>query len=366
MAILNPPTALDSPSTLGQSYLYLLRGDQWNAATQLFSTQEIRDKMTYLFSSPYEVIRSLRVYPFDLNAYASQFAGPYNLKLGFAEFPSIGTVSRINEFSNVIDLGQIEVVGWADNFLDYAPYTQMQLYLPYIGFVKIDPKAVLHKWLHVYYVVDYTKGTVQGYAVRQETDTPGADDYILSINEGVIALDIPVLSNNAASLANQARIADKQASSENAVTAATTAVATTAAIVTAIVGIVTGGAGAIVGGVAGAVGSLAGGAAKAYRTSVSHTNAIASLESHFGATGVPAGISSWYAPQRAMLYKGHVRRWLPQDFDKIYGRPLEATRDLSALSGYTEVKDIHLHGFDNATDAELKEVELLLKTGVYL
>ena len=49
--------------------------------------------------------------------------------------------------------------------------------------------------------------------------------------------------------------------------------------------------------------------------------------------------------------------------ESIEGYPINGTYKLSALSGYTRVKEIHLRGIP-ATDEEINELESILKSGV--
>lgn len=374
MAILNVPSSANSPSTNGRSYLYVLTPQQWQLATTQFADETVRDKMKYLFASPYEVIRSFRVYPFDLSTWATEIAGPWLFRLGFADLTAaVGNVGRIMDFSKVIDLGQTYVAEWSGSFLDFEPYTNVQIYLPYIGFVALKAKDIVNCYVHVYYVVDYATGTVKGYVVRQLISNPSTDDRILAIGEGVIGLDIPILSNNAASLANQQRIAEKHASTQSAIIGATSGAATAAGLIAAIAGFATGNVGLGIKGTIAAVGATAAGTTSLVQTGVSRANTVAALESHFGAVGEPGGVSAWYAPQRAILYRGHINVEEPADYSEFFGRPLEKTRELNTMHGYTEISKIHLQQFGSQTASnnipaptsqELDEIETLLRSGV--
>ena len=53
----------------------------------------------------------------------------------------------------------------------------------------------------------------------------------------------------------------------------------------------------------------------------------------------------------------------PGTQNMLEGYPINSTYKLSALSGYTRVKEIHLRGIP-ATDEEIAELESLLKSGV--
>ena len=56
---------------------------------------------------------------------------------------------------------------------------------------------------------------------------------------------------------------------------------------------------------------------------------------------------------------------LAENFKSFKGYPSNITATLSSLKGYTEVEYIHLKNI-KATDAEIEEIEALLKEGVII
>lgn len=56
------------------------------------------------------------------------------------------------------------------------------------------------------------------------------------------------------------------------------------------------------------------------------------------------------------------------DYNKLYGKPLGDVRQLSTLTGYTEISSIHLEGvgFGTATQKELAMLEQILSDGIIL
>lgn len=56
------------------------------------------------------------------------------------------------------------------------------------------------------------------------------------------------------------------------------------------------------------------------------------------------------------------------DYNKLYGRPLGDVRQLSTLTGYTEISAIHIEGtgFGTATQKELAMLEQILSNGIIL
>lgn len=342
----------------------------------LFKDSAAQEKMKYIFPSPYEVIRGVRVYPYDVTA-TGVHSSTYDFKLGYlnvtTEMAGFGQVQALREFGAVLDLGQIAVTHHymsSVSFLDYAPYTKMQLWLPYIGFIDIDPQAVMDHYIHVYYVIDYHTGKCTAYTVRQRVNVPNTDDHIINISEGIIGLELPIMTDNAVALANQQKIIEANADAESRSTAVASGVSMVASMLAMV------GAAVLAPSVAAGVIGIAGGAASAMGagikgvTSISRiedaaANSVAGLEQHFGGSGTSSGAAMWYAPQTVQLHIGRLHAYYPEHYDELYGKPLMQTRDLSAVHGYTEVGRIHLKGFEGATASELAEIESLLQSGVH-
>lgn len=58
------------------------------------------------------------------------------------------------------DFGTVTVDKYSDSFLDYNTYTQVSLYLPYIGTVDLDTNMVMGKAINIKYVIDVYTGNL--------------------------------------------------------------------------------------------------------------------------------------------------------------------------------------------------------------
>ena len=54
------------------------------------------------------------------------------------------------------------------------------------------------------------------------------------------------------------------------------------------------------------------------------------------------------------------------NYYNLCGRPLQEVKQLDSLTGYTEISDVHLEGFDGATYGEIATLNSLLKSGIIL
>lgn len=57
-----------------------------------------------------------------------------------------------------LDCGEIDLDEFFGNIFDYAPYTILQLYLPFIGIVELDPSYCMRSTVSIYYTVDVFTG----------------------------------------------------------------------------------------------------------------------------------------------------------------------------------------------------------------
>lgn len=77
--------------------------------------------------------------------------------------------------------------------LDYAPHTEMRLYLPFCGWIDIDPSAVVGGSIKVRYMCDNITGNVTAYVLC--TDRNGAESSLYTAT-GNCAVSMPVVGND--------------------------------------------------------------------------------------------------------------------------------------------------------------------------
>ena len=84
---------------------------------------------------------------------------------------------------------------FGNSFLDYEPFTQFELYVPFCGTVEISPAEILNRELWVKLVVDFMTGTCIGYVY--------SDDLLIKTVNGTIAIQIPVTGTENATVNSQ-------------------------------------------------------------------------------------------------------------------------------------------------------------------
>lgn len=131
--------------------------DMYQLAQKLWS-QNFFDTIIKNFQSPMDNIVSLHVVPF--NVYA---ATQRNIIIGNYDTEIPSNMLTTTYFD--IDCGIIELTGAYKTFADYAPFTDLALYLPYIGIVPISPDDIMNGAINVKYHIDVFSGACVAFVM---------------------------------------------------------------------------------------------------------------------------------------------------------------------------------------------------------
>ena len=261
------------------------------------------EQLKKLFNDPMQAIIGLhKVYS------PVQTTGQGTIKCGYldSEVPS----KLVSEQYVTVDCGSVDVQEYFGNVFDYPPYTEISIYLPFIGIRQLDPSDVMRSTISVKYHVDVLTGACLA-EVNVQRDASGGTLYTFS---GDAAVRYPVSSGS-------------------------------------YMGIVSGLIGVATSIVSGNLLPALGGATRL------HTNVdrSGSFTGNSGAMGskVPYIIIS--RPQTAMADK----------FETLSGYPSNTYTPLSVCKGFTQVKYCHVENL-TATETEKNEIERMLKEGVIL
>lgn len=157
---LNPPatgeggTPIVPPVTGKASALYSIYNptlEQVNSLGAWLWSSNFIDQLLKLFSSPMDAIIGLH------KIYATPATGAVqNIKVGYLDS---GVSSKVvTEQYTTIDCGTINCYEYFGNVLDYNPYTNLRLYLPFIGIIELANSDVMRSNINVVYHVDVLTG----------------------------------------------------------------------------------------------------------------------------------------------------------------------------------------------------------------
>lgn len=269
------------------------------------------DTFKKMFFDPMQAIVSLHevfVHPTD--------AGATTIQLGYVD-TNIST-AYINDTSYVLNCGTLKIPEFYQNTLDYEPYTTFDIFLPFIGFRKLQASDIVDNYVTVSYTIDL----ITGSCVADIIVDKGTFKACMYQFTGNCAIQIPISSGNF----NQ--------------------------IISNAIGIAASGFATLASG--GSLAPLMIGA-----TANALTNSRAQVE-RGGTLGGNAGALTYKKP---FIICTRQKSVVPYEYEKFTGFPASSQIRLGRCEGYTRVKSCHLEDM-KGTDREKRELERILKEGI--
>ena len=143
----------------------------------------------FLTNNPIDAIVSLQRYPMSIPKVSATTIKLGKTDTGIAAYEMEKTAYFYLFYGSTIN------PKFGDSFLDYEPYTKMELYIPFCGTIQLNPADIIGRTLNVQLVVDFTTGTATGFIM--------SDDLVIETVNGNIAIDIPVTGTQAVTVASQ-------------------------------------------------------------------------------------------------------------------------------------------------------------------
>lgn len=309
-----------SSSATGLLHVYNPTVEQVNAfGVWLWTTfsGDIIDTISKLFNNPMEAVIGLH------ELYCTPITGePDTIKAGFldSEVPSRLVIQRYTE----INCGAITVPEYWGNYLDYAPYTKVYCYLPFIGIVELNTDDIIGHGVQVVYKIDTYNGSCIAMIITSKNRNQECVKYQFS---GNCAVEVPITSGMKSAMQS------------------------------ALIGAATCAIGAATAGVGG--GMLAGmSAVSGVKNGLNSKNSV-SHSGSFGSSYGAMGIKKPYFIVRRPIQK------VVKNYNKKYGYPAHSMVTIGNCSGYLRCRDFDVQS-STATEEEKKRIEILLKEGVYV
>lgn len=297
-------------------------------ASYLWSNDFITSMVKELYADAMDVIISLGFFPFSITA-----AGTKEIKVGDR---GTGIISNYPSAKYIkFDMGSVNLKTTLGAYIDYAPYTKGDIYIPFVGYVPLDIDAFMGHTIGLKYIVDLCTGSAVAILKR---DTDVWQQFACNL-----LTQIPL------SAANYAQMYQ-------------TIIGATAILAGAGIAGAAGIGGAAVGGEAAegaqAIASQSGGAAKAAsgimsaaatKPQIQKSN---NLSLSAGLLGNKKAFIQLYRPNLALPTKQYM----------LQGYPSYVESKLSDCSSYTRVSSVNLT-VPGATGNELALIDSILKTG---
>ena len=263
------------------------------------------DEFSLINNNPIENIISCKAIPYNISG-TTQEITLGNVKTGV-------NGEKISQNFSKQTIGTVTINEHYKSFLDYAPYTNVIIYLPYIGFKELDTSLVMGKTLKIEYTLDVITGGCL------------AQIYVGNIRlyefTGNIGVDISITASNRAQVES--------------------------AYINAGVGVVSS---AMSGNVTGAVNSIIGAATSQY---------------HYSGTGNPSPSCVASTNRTCYVVIDRPQYQALNAFNHTRGRMCCLSKTIGSLKGYTVCdSNVDISGI-SATDEEKEEIVNILSSGFF-
>lgn len=272
------------------------------------------DQLLKMFNDPMQAIIGLHKTFIPPITGAAQ-----DIKVGYLN-SGVSALTVPVQYSSV-DCGTIDCAEYFGSVFDYAPYTRVYLYLPFIGFKELDVAQVMRGRINVRYHGDaFTGSCLAEVSVTRDGESGG----VLYTYSGDCAARYPLSHGSYMGIVN------------GVIGVATSTAMALGGMVNPIMGL-----GGIVNSAMGA------------RNKVEHSGGFSG---NSGAMGIKKPYLVIMRPQTAMA----------NNYKHFTGQPSNSNVVLGSASGYVRVKECHVEDIATATDAEKQMIESALKSGVII
>ena len=272
--------------------------------------------------------------PFDILSHDSSHCQSY--EVGAGGYGS-GIMSQIitEGYNRRFNFGDLEINEYYGSYLDYAPFTTITIYLPYIGYKPLDVSKVMGKKINVTYSIDFVLGMVTAYIAYYENE----NKQVFAEFTGQMGIPVKITGKNTSE-------------SERAVKDAALSVG--AFVLAAGAVIATGGSALPI--AVGAIGAGVNAVGKTITANVTEPDTVSIGN---------AGAENWLiSPQGCYVYIQRARTATPENFADINGWATRYTGLVSEFTGYLECSEVV--NTVKTTAEEKNLITNLLKQGVYV
>lgn len=260
------------------------------------------DEIKLLNNSPIENILSVKLFAFPID-------GGDDVEINIGNVPTGVNGKKVeNNYSYSHVFGTVHCEKKYNNFLDFAPYTNIYLYLPYYGIAELDGSMYMDRDIKIEYIIDVVVGecTINVYA-----------NNILANQYGCsCGVDIPISASNRAQI-ESAFVSNMLTSGISSPT-----------------------------------------------NLLEQSISFATTPIHYTTSGHLSSATSMYAYNAPMLILNRPISEEINGFSHSYGKLCLQNKQIKTLRGYTKMSNIDLTGIP-ATLTELEEIRNILTTGFY-
>ncbi|MBO7732960.1 MAG: hypothetical protein J6S67_10415 [Methanobrevibacter sp.] len=326
-----PPLPDLGASDAGFITMYRLTKTEMQSFANRFFATDILSAIKNFFSNPMEIFVGLGIIPFEPDASTMWYP------LVGETYLSHQMLAKMDSQFWEIDCGSIHIEEYGKNCFDYAPFTKITIFLPYIGYRQLPVDEVMGKTISVKYHCDCLTGDCIAFISTQVMPQgllPPVSVVIAEYN-GNILTHCPVASQ----------------SFDSAVSAA--------------ISLACAGVGMIAGDAIGGVSPEKVGT-QASQLISSTSSIVAGLKPNVKRDGAIAAAAGYMGVQKPYIIREIPNQSLPDNYHSFFGYPSNISGTLNdGFSGFTVVEDIQLNDIP-AMETERAEIMELLGKGVII
>ena len=317
MQNLDDPTVTDP--TLDQAFsgvslltkTYVITKSRLQQLGRFLWSRDFFDYIQDLNASPIENIVSVKMVPFNI-----PHGEDTEIVLGNVASGILGGPVDI-DYNCKHTIGEVTILKKYPancNFLNSHAFTKLSIFLPFIGFKELDPDVFLNHTMKVEYINDIITGNCKAVIY--------ADDVPICDFSGQIGLDVPISSTNRAQVEA-----------------------------------------GLIAGVGQTMGSLVSGDLSG---AFSGAMSLASNSFHTETRGTNSPACDSFMTHDCFYILENAEVQYPSKYNHIHGRPLNLTKTLRNVSGFTVCENVDTSGIQSATLEEKQYIKEMLEKGVYL
>lgn len=184
-----------TPNMLANNNYYWLQAGQlesfitwfWQNAGQIIDVNDLWEKVQGLYQNLAQAVVNIRFFPVDVN-YIGGTEDTDHINIGQINMPFAGIKQLKKRKLTKRVLGRYNIEKYYKAFTDYSPYTELQLYLPFHGWLSLDIDIFMGNQLEVRCIYDHIGGTIQ-YGVYVISK---GKEYLVNTCIAKMAIDIPI------------------------------------------------------------------------------------------------------------------------------------------------------------------------------
>lgn len=295
----------------------------YNLSSYLWGNTFDISQLKKLFANPFDTIISLSLIPVTIPT-----AGNTTVKIGNID-SGISVAIAGQQYIDV-DCGYIDIAEFWGAYLDYAPYTKIDLFLPFIGYKTLNTDEIMRGKLYIKYRIDILTGACVAFLYN--------DIAVLYQYVGNCSLQIPITA------------ADYTQTIQSLLSLANTGINVLSG------GVVAGVRGGVLNGVVQTVGNLA-------NQSGAILSDIANTKPTIERSGGLTTFAGVLGLQKPYLTITRPKATIPENQNRLMGYPSQTYVKFSQLSGFTVIENCNFKG-GVCTDSEKQEILNLLYQGV--